>query len=105
MSDLRDIASAFEALGRWLKAIATHVSAQDGHLVQIRENIHHANNVMTPIAFQVDDLAKMAVTTQESLGRIERQLELLQDQMVAGFRMHRARLERVEDGKRIDQTR
>lgn len=106
MSDLRDIASAFEALGRWLKAIAMHVSAQDGHLVQIRENIHKANNTMAPVPFQVEELKQLFLEVKGTQERIEARLTLLHDNMIEGFRRQGVRIERVEqDGKRQPEAR
>ena len=105
MSDLRDIANAFEALGRWLKAIATHVSAQDGHLVQIRENIHNANNTMAPVPFELEELKRLAIQLKEGQDRIETRLTLLHDNMIEGFRRQGVRIERVEDGQRVDKAR
>jgi len=104
MSDLRDIASAFEALGRWLNAIATHVSAQDGHLVQIRENIHNANNTMATVPFEIEELKKLAVQLVAGQERIETRLTLLHDNMIEGFRRQGVRIEKVEDGQRLNQA-
>lgn len=108
MSDLRDIAGAFEALGKWLKAIAGHVSAQDGHLVQIRENIHHANNVMAPVPFEIEELKRLFITQTEASERLEARLTLLHDNMIEGFRRQGVRIEKTEritDGQRQPETR
>jgi uncharacterized protein YacL (UPF0231 family) len=108
MSDLRDIASAFEALGRWLKAIAMHVSENDGHLTQLRENVHAANNGLQRVSLQGEEAAIVLARLDERLGRIENQIQLLHDNMVEGFRRQGVRIEKAEkrsDGQRLPETR